>query len=124
MADDSKNDVALAQERNILASERTRLAAERTVSAWIRTALASAGGGFAIIRLIAFETPNHRLLANWIGQILIILGVVIFVLALLDYFDSCKKLPYTINKRNQWWVSLVTFFFIIAALLLLSITFI
>lgn len=112
----------LAKERNILASERTRFAAERTVSAWIRTSLASIGGGFAIIRLLTFETINHRIIANAVGELLIIWGIVILLLSLIDYRKTCQKLKHTINKRNEWWVTITIFVFIIISVLLFFVT--
>ncbi len=113
--------VALAKERNLLAGERTRLSAERTLSAWMRTGLASVGGGFAIIRLLEFQNVTHRVMANAVGEVLIIWGIIIFILALIDYRESCKKVEHT-NKRNQGWITITILIFIMVSLFLFYVT--
>lgn len=77
---------------NILAEERTLLASERTYSAWIRTALAAMAGGIAILRLITFKTETHRIIAHVAGEILILWGCILIVLASIDYKRSRHKL--------------------------------
>lgn len=114
--------VELAKERNILANERTHLAAQRTLSAWIRTGLASVGGGFAIVRLLSFEQVTHRLLAHAVGEILIIWGMSIFILALLNYKASCKQLNTDVSKMNEWWITTTIFIFFLASLFLFFVT--
>lgn len=115
--------VELAKQRNQLAFERTRLSAERTVSSWIRTGLASAGGGFAIIRLLVFQNVSHRVLANIIGEILIVWGILIMIFALFDFRNSSKKFESIgSNKRNEWWITITMFIFILVSLFLLIVT--
>lgn len=47
----------LAAERTRMAKRRTRMANERTFAAWLRTALGSVGGGFALVKI----APDFRL---------------------------------------------------------------
>ncbi len=75
-----------------LSEERTLLAAERTFSAWLRTALAAIAGGVAILRLISFKTETHRIVAHIIGELLILWGILLIVLASIDYKKMHKKL--------------------------------
>lgn len=108
-------------EQIILANERTRFAAERTVSAWMRTGLASVGCGFAITRLIVFQTFNHQLIANAIGEILIVWGIFIFFFSLKDYKASCKKLK-NAESKNEWWITTTIVLFIVVSLFLFLLT--
>ncbi len=72
-------------ERNALAKERTQLAAERTFLSWIRTGLTSVGIGIAVARFVIFHNVFHQNLAHFIGQLLILWGIGIFVFALFSY---------------------------------------
>jgi putative membrane protein len=82
----------LAQERTDLAKERNSLANERTFLAWLRTGLGGIGGGVAVIRLLDFHTPAHKLLANGVGYFFILWGMAIFLLAVIDYRNRRNKL--------------------------------
>lgn len=104
----------------LLAGERTRFAAERTISAWMRTGLASVGGGFAIIHLLVFSSTHHKMIANWVGELLILWGICIFIFSLRDYKASCAQIKYAINK-SEWWVTVTTIIFMIVSLLLLYV---
>lgn len=101
----------------ILAEERTLLAAERTFSAWIRTALAAMAGGLAIIRLIAFKTESHRVMAHLTGQMLIFWGCVLIVLASIDYKNIHNKL----NLAKNYNRSQIRYFFIVLPLLAIAL---
>jgi putative membrane protein len=103
--------------KDALAQERTLLAAERTFSAWVRTALAAMAGGLAILRLITFKTELHRIMAHTIGEILIVWGCALVILASMDYKRIRKKLSITHGYKS----STVGFFVIVAPLVLLSI---
>jgi putative membrane protein len=59
--------------RDLLAVERTYLSNERTLLAYIRTAVALAGGGAALIQLIQTTAAT---LSGWA---LILLGIVVLV---------------------------------------------
>lgn len=80
----------LEADSNLLASERTLLARERTFLAWIRTGLTSVGLGVAIARFLLFQNLTHQQLAQMIGQLLILWGVLIFSLALVSYRRSYR----------------------------------
>lgn len=121
-SEDLEERVLLAHERNHLASERTRLAAERTISAWLRTGLATVGGGFAIVRFLTFGNINHRLMANAVGELLILWGIFIFLFALKDYRASCQNLEVAPHK-NELWVSLTVLVFTLVAAFLLFVAF-
>lgn len=116
------SDVEQGSERDILARERTRYAAERTLSAWIRTGLASVGGGFAMIRFLVFENAQHRMMAKVIGEVLIIWGICIMIFALYDYKANVEKLGGFLSKRHRWWVTATISIFVVVSLFLLFIS--
>jgi len=84
---------------------RVRLAGERTLLAWIRTGLAMMGFGFVVARFGLFlrevaalahkDTPAPQsapTFSFWIGTFLIILGVVVNLLAALQYYQFLHRL--------------------------------
>jgi len=101
---------------NMLAEERTLLAAERTFSAWIRTALAAMAGGLAIMRLIGFKSEFHRILAQVLGETLILWGCIIIILSSIDYKQTRHKLVMAKNYKS----SQLGFLIIVIPLLLMS----
>lgn len=114
----------LAQARTQLASERTLLSAERTFSAWIRTGLAGMGGGFAIIRLLSFQSFLHKIIANFIGGFLIMWGMGIFIFALVRYMKSVKRLQATTGFPVPiWGTTIIVFCLIFISLLLMFIAY-
>lgn len=82
---------------------RTFWAKERTFLAWIRTGLALMGFGFVVARFNLFlrmvqaradtPLPIHSGWSMWFGTLLVLLGVVVQVLAVVDYvhFASILK---------------------------------
>jgi len=100
----------------LLSEERTLLAAERTFSAWLRTALAAMAGGLAILRFVIFKTEAHRIAAHIAGQILILWGCLIIVLASIDYKNMQRALQIKKNYKS----STIGYFFIVLPLLLIS----
>lgn len=126
MQDDSPSfgdeKVRFGREQNSLANQRTRFSAERTLSAWMRTGLASVGGGFAILRLLVFENVTHRLLADVIGEILLFWGIVIFIFALRDYHKTCIRLNRLESGSNQLWITITALIFTVVSLLLFFVT--
>jgi len=120
--EDGQLELTLAGQRNFLASERTRFAAERTISAWIGTALASVGGGYAIVRLLSYDNATHRLMAHIVGEVLIIWGIVILTLSLMDYRTTVKKLVHSVNKTNELWISVTISVFVILSIFLFLVT--
>lgn len=81
-----------SQEQILLAAERNNMAAERTFLAWIRTGLAGLGGSVAMIRLLTFESPSHRLIAHTIGYLLLFWGAGVFYIAISEYEKVLKNL--------------------------------
>lgn len=75
-----------------LAVERNHLAVERTFLAWIRTGLAGIGGGFALIRLLHFNSPFHAMVAYAIGVFFMVWGISIFSIGLIEYERAYKRL--------------------------------
>jgi putative membrane protein len=65
----------------------TVLAIERTFSAWLRTGLAAELGGLAISRLLI---PGW--LPRIIGTIFILVGMAIYIIALLSYRKTLKEI--------------------------------
>lgn len=84
--------VRLAKQRTGLAVQRNRMSNERTFLSWIRTGLASVGGGIVVIRLLGFEDPSHQLASHIVGILLVLLGVGIFVMSLFEYLRNSKHL--------------------------------
>ena len=80
----------LAQERTEWAFERTQMASTRTFFALLRTGLAIAGGGSAIVVLLASSWPD------WVVAILagtfIIVGFTIMISGLQRYHKLAKRL--------------------------------
>ncbi len=113
----------LEVERNVLARERTRFAAERTLSSWIRTGLASVGAGFAIIRWIFFENLAHKIMANFLGGVLIIWGILVLVFSLLDFKRTCQNLEGSVKTPTLLWASITVFVFILVSLFLFYVSF-
>ena len=106
----------LEQERNKLANERTLLASERTFLSWLRTGLTSIGIGIAIARLLIFNNPQKEYIADLIGQLLIVWGIIIFIFSLISYRRSYKKLNPSINN----FYALTGLTFLTSLLILLS----
>lgn len=79
-------------EKTKYARERTRLAHERTFLAWIRTGIACVASGVVVVRFMFFQNQTHVFIANFTGIFLIFCGILIFLLALLDYRKSLTEL--------------------------------
>lgn len=87
-----------------LARIRTVLAAERTFSAWVRTGLATLGGGLAIVKLVPFKQVEHEWIARLTGQLLIIAGCGIFLFALVNYGRTRRALGTGDSTSPPVWV--------------------
>ena len=71
--------------QDMFAQERLALDAERTLSAWLRTGLAAIVGGLGIIRFFVFKRPLHKFLAHSAGQMLLLWGIIVFIVAFREY---------------------------------------
>jgi len=89
----------LARQRTDLAVQRNRLAAERTFLSWIRTGLAGVGGGVAVIKFLPFKETTHRLLADLVGQLLVLWGIALFIYGAVTYLQTCRRLPGLASNR-------------------------
>lgn len=107
----------LEEERTALSTERTLLAAERTFFSLIRTALSALAGGVAIIRLIAFRTLLHKIIAYGIGETLILWACALMIMAYRDYTKIHRQL--VVHKKNAR--GHYRFFLLLAPLLMISI---
>ena len=80
----------LAQERTEWAFERTQMASTRTFFALLRTGLAIAGGGSAIVVLLAAQWPD------WVVAVLagtfIVVGFTIMISGLQRYHKLAQRL--------------------------------
>lgn len=112
----------LARQRTSLSKERSQLSNERTFLSWIRTGLASVGGGVALVRLLSFQTQAHKGVAYIVGVTLVLLGIVIFMLTLVDYSKSCEKLKISNGYAgSRYFVTLIVVVLIGVSLALLGI---
>lgn len=125
MNDNHPNEqVILARERTALAQERNRFANERTYLAWLRTGLACVGGGVAVIRLLTFETLSHVFISEFIGSVLVILGILIFTVSFWNYYKYYEKNNILKSVTGSLGLNaLITSVLIIVSLLLLAIAF-
>lgn len=79
-------------ENTLFAEEQIRMASERTFLAWVRTGLTSVGIGIAIAKFILFRSAINQTTGKWVGLLLILWGLGIFIFALLSYQKSYRKL--------------------------------
>ena len=94
---------SMTRDRTTLAVERTKLAEERTFAAWIRTALAAAGIGVGLVKLL--PTTENKLLVKGLGILFVTAGLFIFVVGLRSYRDIVRELESKIHKRIPSWLT-------------------
>ena len=109
-----------SEEKNLIDRSREHLANERTFLAWIRTSIALMGFGFVIVKFTLFLKQLSLLLqtrgipskgySSIIGVVMVAIGVIIAVLAFLQY------------KRNEKWIK--NNYYFSSSMLSLLITFI
>lgn len=104
------------------ASRRTHMANERTFLAWVRTAIGIMAFGYAIERLVFFDSqqsiPSQRL-SQLPGLLLLAFGVVITALAYLRYRTIEREIDKGMYKPNMLFTTTLTFFVIGVGILLL-----
>lgn len=107
-----------------LARERTSMASQRTFLSWVRTGLATVGGGLALAKLISFENLANQKIAQHVGEILVLLGMAIFILSYLDYWKSHQKMKKVHPVAGSLWsISLITLVLIVMSIMLFIIVF-
>ena len=119
-----EDQISLARKRTSLALERNLMAAQRTFTSWIRTGLAGVGGGVALTKILSFSHLAHQVLANLIGQLLILWGVLIFIFAFIGYGRTCSKLLLEDKSLNTsfWGICIISITLIVVSIILLIIT--
>jgi putative membrane protein len=101
---------------NTIEKSREHLANQRTFLAWIRTCIALMGFGFVIVKFTLFlkelslllETEDLSLkgYSSIVGVIMVALGVIIAILAYLQY----KKYEYQLNNKSYISSSILSLF--------------
>jgi putative membrane protein len=106
--------------------QREHQANERTFLAWLRTSIALIGFGFAIARFGIFiqqleislmhqESPNQFWInSELIGVILVSFGIIVIVLALLNYnraFWQIERGNYQPNRMMVWMTGIMVVIF-------------
>jgi putative membrane protein len=106
--------------------QREHQANERTFLAWLRTSIALIGFGFAIARFGIFiqqleislmhrESPNQFWInSENLGGILVIFGIIVIVLALLNYnraFWQIERGNYQPNRMMVWMTGIMVVIF-------------
>jgi putative membrane protein len=101
--------MADTEEKNAIERSREHLANERTFLAWIRTSIALMGFGFVIVKSSLFLKQLSLLLetrgvpfkgySSLVGVIMVAIGVIIAILAFLQYKNNEKHL------KNNYFVS-------------------
>jgi putative membrane protein len=115
---DSLTKQELAEERTDWAMERTLLAKQRTFAAWLRTGLASTAVGFGAAQLLGDLEPQW--VVKTASALLVLAGAAIFVLGLVGYSDTFRKLRKDgVKGFHPWIVGAVTAAMLLGAGLLL-----
>lgn len=89
----------LASKRTSLARGRSFFALERTFAAWIRTGFAISGAGVTLGT--ALRNTSSREISLIMGSLLIIMGIMTFIYALYEYFETYKFIKDIYYDENQ-----------------------
>jgi putative membrane protein len=91
--------MAETQNKPDLGYERTRMAADRTLMAWIRTSVSMISFGFTIFKFFQYLLESNLAAGNLqhnaprnFGISLVLLGMLLLMLAILEYFMFLRKL--------------------------------
>lgn len=113
----------LAERRTALAQNCSFLATERTFAAWIRTGFSLAGIGISFASFL--QGVTSELVANSIGIMLDLLGMLTFVYAWIEYKMSYHFIKNTYDEatipRQQFRLNFIYGTVLITVLLLISI---
>ncbi|CAM3257613.1 YidH family protein [Streptococcus pluranimalium] len=113
----------LAERRTALAQNRSFLATERTFAAWIRTGFSLAGVGISFASFL--QGVTSELVANSIGIMLDLLGMLTLVYAWIEYKMSYHFIKNTYDEatipRQQFRLNFIYGTVLITVLLLISI---
>jgi putative membrane protein len=101
------------KQRNTFENSREQLANERTFLAWIRTSIALMGFGFVIVKFALFLKQISLLLVSAddnsskgysaiVGVIMITIGIIIAILAFLQYKKNEKQLNKNVYVSSSW----------------------
>lgn len=124
------------KEKSTFENSREHLANERTFLAWIRTSIALMGFGFVIVKFTFFLKEISLLLESsidsskgysaMVGVIMITLGVILAMLAFLQYKKNEKQINNSLYISSSWLSLFITFIIltggVVLILYLVSIT--
>lgn len=113
----------LADKRTTLARDRTFYAVERTLAAWIRTGFSIAGAGVTLATALRNTTTRGLSLA--MGSMMIIIGILIFIYALYEYFVSYRFIQEVYSdpqdKIQNYRINIIAATILTVALIIISI---
>lgn len=117
------------KERSTFENSREHLANERTFLAWIRTSIALMGFGFVIVKFTLFLKEISLLLVSdfdsskgysaIVGVVMITLGVIIAVLAFLQYKKNEKQLNNNVYVSSSWLALFITLIILTGGIVLI-----
>lgn len=117
------------EEKNSIERSREHLANERTFLAWIRTSIALMGFGFVIVKFSLFLKQLSLVLetrgltskgySSIIGVIMVTIGVIIAILAFLQYKKNEKQLMNNYFVPSSMLSLLITSIIIIGGIFLI-----
>ena len=111
---------------------RIKLALDRTMLAWVRTSLAMASFGFAMVaffRAVRMMTPNAQAVrmhegAIHFGTALILLGIASMIASGLSHWRALRKLQRGQALTVRQWPLTITFALLVALLGVLGLWFV
>lgn len=116
--------VDLARKRTELAIQRNVMAIERTYSAWLRTGVSAVLAGLAIVKFIG-ERESVHFYVVLIGMIFVGSGILIYLLAYLNFRNNLKQLNYKGENvtRLSSFLAFITLAMTVSAVLIFGLLF-